>query len=41
MGFYGKKMRIVSKEGDLAIEMYELCWCTFLFQGFVRGNFAF
>ena len=33
-------MRFVSKEGDLAIEMYELCCCTFLFQGFVRGNFA-
>ena len=33
-------MRIVSKESDLAMEMYELCCCTFLFQGFVRGNFA-
>ena len=22
------------------MEMYELCCCTFLFQGFVRGNFA-
>lgn len=34
------KVGIVSKEGDLAIEMYELCCCTFLLQGFVRGNFA-
>ena len=33
-------MRFVSNKGDLAMEMYELCCCTFLFQGFVRDNFA-
>ena len=30
----------MSNKGDLAMEMCELCCCTFLFRGFVRGNFT-
>ncbi len=39
-GILWEKMRIVSKEGDLAMEMYELCCCTFLFNDHVRDNFV-
>lgn len=39
-GILWEKMRIVSKEKDLAMYLCELCCCTFLFYGLVRGNFA-
>ncbi len=35
-----EKMGIVSKEGDLAIEMYELCCCTFRIMACCYCNFA-
>lgn len=39
-GILWEKMRIVSKEMVLAMEMYELCCSTILFHDLVRGNFA-
>lgn len=39
-GILWEKMRIVSKERGLAMDLCELCCCTFLFHGHVHGNFA-